>query len=229
MTIYFIKQNSDFKKLRYRLKCIYTSPAYRCHATLTDTLSHWVSVTFYLNKERRHFVWNQVQLLLTCFLMSHSVNKTSLDCLIKSHTPSKTAHLAMLCNVLFGGPGAQRSPPKHKSCGWWQETGNNASIEKISVKQIMVLHRNANLNTDHQRCLSSSYVRPHFKTTCTHLYLADWSSWGKVQTQKPVKKIKITASAYPVHFMWRPRLGVRLKCYGGDQWSQIRQTKHTTN
>lgn len=61
--------------------------------------------------------------------------KKSPDSLIKSHMPSKTAHLAMLYNVLFGDPAAQLKPPKHKSHGW-QETGNNPSQCSFSTQLI---------------------------------------------------------------------------------------------
>lgn len=42
------------------------------HNRHTDTLSHWVSVTFYQRNPPK-LLWSQVQLLLTCFLMSHPV------------------------------------------------------------------------------------------------------------------------------------------------------------
>ncbi len=54
-------------------------------------------------------------------VLHYKEKKNSLDYLIKSHMPSKSAHLAMLCNALFGGPITQLSPPKHKSHEW-QET-----------------------------------------------------------------------------------------------------------
>lgn len=47
------------------------------------------------------------------------------DYLIKSHMPSKNAHLSMLCNVLFGGPVAQTPSPKHESRGWQRLKGRN--------------------------------------------------------------------------------------------------------
>lgn len=79
----------------------------------------------------------------------------SLDCLIKSHMPSANAHLAILCNVLFGGPVVQLSPPKHK---WMQETGNNHSHCSFSPHQqnksccccCTAIERNANVIARHK-------------------------------------------------------------------------------